>query len=309
MIEVKNLYKSYGKKEAVKDVSFEIRKGEVLGFIGPNGAGKSTTMRIITGFINATSGDVLVNGHSVTDSPLKTKQVIGYLPESAPSYVNMTVYGFLKFCATMRGVPRRELKQVINEAMTACFLDSVRNQKIETLSKGFRHRTSLAQALLGNPEVLILDEPTDGLDPNQKHQVRKLIREWGKEKAVIISTHILEEVDAVCDRIVLINEGQIQFNGSPDEFKAIGLNHSAVTLQCAEVDAETMTHAIEAEPFVDNIERISSHSIKVHGTCPHSIKEQLYHITQAKGWRITELSQDSGRLDDVFRTLTLEGDK
>lgn len=305
MIEVKNLYKSYGQKEAVKNVSFSIKKGEILGFIGPNGAGKSTTMRMITGFITPTSGEILIDGLSVAEHPLQTKQKIGYLPESAPVYKNMTVYGFLKFCAQMRGIPKKQLKTEIATAMADCFLETVKNQKIETLSKGFRHRTSLAQTLLGNPDILILDEPTDGLDPNQKHQVRRLIREWQKTRAVIISTHILEEVDAVCDRIVLIDQGEVKFDGSPDDFRSISTDQSIVTLECEGITSDVMLKLLKDQPFVANLERISTHSIKVFGKNQNSIKTELNDFTIAQGWTIVELSHEVGRLDDVFRTLTL----
>ena len=305
MIEVKNLSKSYGQKEAVKNVSFTINRGEILGFIGPNGAGKSTTMRMITGFITPTSGDVFIDGVSVTKHPLQTKQKIGYLPESAPVYKNMTVYGFLKFCAQMRGIPKKRIKAEIATAIADCFLETVKNQKIETLSKGFRHRTSLAQTLLGNPDILILDEPTDGLDPNQKHQVRRLIREWQKTRAVIISTHILEEVDAVCDRIVLINQGEVKFDGTPDAFRAISTNQSIVTLECEGVTSDEMLPLLEAQSFVAKLERVSTHSIKVFGKDQHSIKAELNNFTIEQGWPIVELSHEVGRLDDVFRTLTL----
>jgi len=305
VIEVKNLSKSYGQKKAVKNVSFTINRGEILGFIGPNGAGKSTTMRMITGFITPTSGDVFIDGKSVTKHPLLTKQKIGYLPESAPVYKNMTVYGFLKFCARMRGIPKKQLKTEISTAIADCFLESVKNQKIETLSKGFRHRTSLAQTLLGNPDILILDEPTDGLDPNQKHQVRRLIREWQKTRAVIISTHILEEVDAVCDRIVLIDQGEVKFDGTPDAFRSISTDQSVVTLQCEGVTSDTMMNLLTNQPFVSNLERVSSHSIKIFGKDQNSIKTELNTFTREQGWHIVELTHETGRLDDVFRTLTL----
>jgi ABC-2 type transport system ATP-binding protein len=262
---------------------------------------------MITGFIEPSSGEILIDGLSVLTHPIATKQKIGYLPESAPVYKNMTVYGFLKFCAKMRGIPKAQIKKEIATAIADCFLETVQNQKIETLSKGFRHRTSLAQTLLGNPDILILDEPTDGLDPNQKHQVRRLIHEWKKTRAVIISTHILEEVDAVCDRIVLINQGEIKFDGTPDEFRAISTNQSVVTLQCDGVTADQMIKALENQPFIDSLERISTHSIKLFGKDQDSIKQELNNFTRTQGWHILELTHEVGRLDDVFRTLTLGG--
>jgi ABC-2 type transport system ATP-binding protein len=217
MIRIENLVKAFGAKRAVDGVSFAVERGEVLGFLGPNGAGKSTTMRMITGFIPPSSGRVQVGGHDVTEAPLAVKRLIGYLPEAAPSYPDMTVHGFLAFAAEMRGLSGDARKRAIGRVADLCFLGSVLHQSIDTLSKGYRHRTCLAQALIHDPEVLILDEPTDGLDPNQKHEVRNVIRELGRTKAIIFSTHILEEVDAVCTRAIIIDRGRIVASGTPDE--------------------------------------------------------------------------------------------
>ncbi|MCB1130947.1 MAG: ATP-binding cassette domain-containing protein [Verrucomicrobiae bacterium] len=217
MIEVENLTKQFGSKHAVEDLSFTVRKGEVLGFLGPNGAGKSTTMRMITGFLPPTAGDAKVCGISVVDRPSEAKTKIGYLPESAPLYNDMTVYGFLKFCASIRGLGGSAKKDAVERAIETCFLENVAKQSIDTLSKGYRHRTCLAQALLHDPEVLILDEPTDGLDPNQKHEVRQLIKRLGEKKAILFSTHILEEVDAACTRAVIVDRGRIVADGTPAE--------------------------------------------------------------------------------------------
>ena len=217
MIKINNLVKAFGTKRAVDGVSFAVERGEVLGFLGPNGAGKSTTMRMITGFIPPTSGTVTVGGHDVAEAPLEAKRLIGYLPEAAPSYPDMTVHGFLSFAAELRGLDGDARKRAIGRAVEQCFLTSVLHQSIDTLSKGYKHRTCLAQALIHDPEVLILDEPTDGLDPNQKHEVRNLIRELGKTKAIIFSTHILEEVDAACTRAIIIDRGRIVASGTPDE--------------------------------------------------------------------------------------------
>jgi ABC-2 type transport system ATP-binding protein len=215
MIEVVNLTKQFGSKRAVDDLSFTVKKGEVLGFLGPNGAGKSTTMRMITGFIPPTSGDAKVCGISVVDRPAEAKRRIGYLPEAAPLYNDMTVTGFLKFCASVRGLGGSAKKDAVERAIETCFLNSVARQSIDTLSKGYRHRTCLAQALLHDPEVLILDEPTDGLDPNQKHEVRQLIKKLGQTKVILFSTHILEEVEAACTRAVIVDRGVIVADGTP----------------------------------------------------------------------------------------------
>ena len=219
-IEVKALDKRFGPIHAVRDVSFSVRHGEVLGFLGPNGAGKSTTMKMITGFLEPTDGTVLVNGHDVLTDPISVKASIGYLPEGAPAYGEMTVLRFLEFVAEIRGYNGAEKQQRIDRVVELVHLDSVLEQTIETLSKGFKRRVGVAQALLHDPDVLIMDEPTDGLDPNQKHEVRSLIREMAKNKAIVISTHILEEVDAVCTRAIIIAAGQLLFDGSPDELRA-----------------------------------------------------------------------------------------
>ena len=221
MIEVENLTKHFGAKFAVKDLSFTVKPGEVLGFLGPNGAGKSTTMRMITGFITPSSGDARVCGHSIIDEPFLAKQKVGYLPESAPLYNDMTVTGFLRFCADVRELKGSAKKDAVELAIETCFLQSVAKQSIDTLSKGYRHRTCLAQAILHNPEVLILDEPTDGLDPNQKHEVRELIKRLGQNKTILFSTPILEEVDAACTRAVIVDRGIIVADGSPEELKQL----------------------------------------------------------------------------------------
>ncbi len=217
MIKIENLVKAFGAKRAVDGVSFAVERGEVLGFLGPNGAGKSTTMRMITGFIPPTSGRVTVGGHDVAEAPLEAKRLIGYLPEAAPSYPDMTVQGFLSFAAEIRGLDGDARRRAVGRAVERCFLGSVLHQSIDTLSKGYKHRTCLAQALIHDPDVLILDEPTDGLDPNQKYEMRNLIRELGKNKAIIFSTHILEEVDAACTRAIIIDRGRIVASGTPDE--------------------------------------------------------------------------------------------
>jgi ABC-2 type transport system ATP-binding protein len=220
MIEVENLTKQFGTKRAVDNLTFTVKQGEVLGFLGPNGAGKSTTMRMITGFIPPSSGDARVCGISISDDPTAAKTKIGYLPESAPLYNDMTVIGFLKFCAAIRGLTGTAKNDAVERAIDTCFLGSVARQSIDTLSKGYRHRTCLAQALLHDPEVLILDEPTDGLDPNQKFEVRQLIKRLGQTKAILFSTHILEEVEAACSRAVIVDRGKIVADGTPAELLA-----------------------------------------------------------------------------------------
>lgn len=222
MIEVSGLTKHFGSKVAVDDLSFSVNKGEVLGFLGPNGAGKSTTMRMVTGFLPVTEGKIEICGISMTGRPKAAKRKIGYLPESAPLYNDMTVQGFLKFCASMRGLGGTSRREAVEKSIETCFLENVARQSIGTLSKGYRHRTCLAQSLLHDPEVLVLDEPTDGLDPNQKLEVRKLIKNLGKEKAILFSTHILEEVTAACTRAVIVDQGTIVADGTPEQLVSDG---------------------------------------------------------------------------------------
>ena len=220
MLTVSNLQKRFGPIHAVKGVSFTVEKGEVLGFLGPNGAGKSTTMRMITGFIPPTGGTASICGHDIISDPVSAKRCLGYLPENAPSYHNMSVTDFLTFIAKVRGFTGGAVRQKVEEAIAKSRLESVRNQTVETLSKGYRQRTCFAQAILHDPQVLIMDEPTDGLDPNQKFVVREMIKEMAADKAIIVSTHILEEVDAVCTRVIVIAGGQVVANGTPADLRS-----------------------------------------------------------------------------------------
>src|SRR5437762_9091648 len=240
MIKIDRLAKAFGPRRAVDDISFSVERGEVLGFLGPNGAGKSTTMRMITGFMPPTSGKVTVGGYDVTESPIEAKRLIGYLPENAASYPDMTVEGFLKFAAELRGLDGKARKLALRRVIERCFLDSVLHQSIDTLSKGYKHRTCLAQALIHDPQVLIMDEPTDGLDPNQKHEVRNLIKELGANKAIVFSTHILEEVDAACTRAIIIDRGRIVANGTPAELRGMSDLAGAVTLQAKGASLERL---------------------------------------------------------------------
>lgn len=229
MIEAKNLTKDYGTIRAASNVSFTVEKGDILGFLGPNGAGKSTTMKMLTGFIPPTEGTGAIGGHDIKEAPLEAKKLFGYLPESGPLYQEMTVEEFLSFIADMRGYTDKDSKEkVLTRALTICHLLSVRHQTIETLSKGYRQRVGLAQAILHDPPCLVLDEPTDGLDPNQKREVRKLISSMSKDKAIILSTHILEEVDAMCNRIIIIARGKVIVDSTPSKLKE---EHPGKTLE------------------------------------------------------------------------------
>src|SRR4051794_35948037 len=250
MIKVENLVKTFGPKRAVDGISFSVERGEVLGFLGPNGAGKSTSMRMITGFIPPTAGSVTVGGFDMVQNPIPAKRLIGYLPENAPAYTDMTVYGFLGFAAELRGLSGEAKKKAIHRAIEMCFLGSVIHQSIDTLSKGFRHRTCFAQSIIHDPEVLILDEPTDGLDPNQKHEMRSLIKRMGERKAIVFSTHILEEVEAACSRAIIIDRGQIVANGTPLELKQRSDVAGAVHLRVVGVPTVTVTQRLASLPTV-----------------------------------------------------------
>lgn len=221
MLEVKNLKKRFGGFEAVKGISFAVGKGEVLGFLGPNGAGKSTTMRMITGFLPPTEGTAAICGHDITREPVEAKRHLGYLPESAPSYRAMSVEEYLAFMARIRGFSGKAAKEAVERAIGRARLEPVAKKTIDTLSKGYRQRTCFAQAIIHDPDVLIMDEPTDGLDPNQKFAVREMIKSMSAEKAIVISTHILEEVDAVCTRAIVISGGEVKADATPEKLKAM----------------------------------------------------------------------------------------
>jgi ABC-2 type transport system ATP-binding protein len=309
MIRIENLVKTFGHKRAVDGVSFTVDRGEVLGFLGPNGSGKSTTMRMITGFYPPTSGSVTVGGHDVATAPIEAKRLIGYLPESAASYPDMTVLGFLRFAAEMRGLRGDARNRAVNRAVERCFLDSVLHQSIDTLSKGYRHRTCLAQALVHDPEVLVLDEPTDGLDPNQKHEVRNLIRELGATKAVIFSTHILEEVDAACTRAIIIDRGRIVAQGTPSELRSMSGLAGVVTVQLRGVEPEVARARLEALPGVAGVElaaepgtlRVLPRDRKASGELARAVVE----AAMREGWQLDALRTEEGQLDEVFRRITL----
>src|SRR6184192_3205097 len=253
MINVHNLVKVFGTKHAVDGISFSVERGEVLGFLGPNGAGKSTSMRMLTGFIPPSSGTATIGGFDIVEKPIEARRLIGYLPENAPAYTDMTVHGFLNFAAEIRGLRGDAKKKAVSRAVEMCFLESVLHQSVETLSKGYRHRTCFAQSIIHDPDVLVLDEPTDGLDPNQKHEVRGLIRRMGARKAIVFSTHILEEVEAACTRAIIIDRGQIVANGTPAELKqrsevAGAVNASALGQKISQLSGARKTTVLKDEP-------------------------------------------------------------
>ena len=312
MIKVENLKKAFGAKFAVNGLSFSVERGEVLGFLGPNGAGKSTTMRMITGFIPPTDGTISVGGFDMVENPIPGKRLIGYLPENAPAYSDMTVQGFLGFAAELRGLSGDAKKKAVGRAVDMCFLESVLDQSVDTLSKGYRHRTSLAQSLLHDPDILILDEPTDGLDPNQKHEIRTLIRRMGETKVIIFSTHILEEVEAVCSRAIIIDRGQIVANGTPLELKARSENAGAVTISMLGTPAADVATKLNALSAVKEVKLLSEQNGRTVLRCFPS-KDQMSgvfsravaELAQRESWRLEELRVEEGKLDDVFRAITL----
>ena len=312
MIKVENLVKNFGPKLAVNDVTFTVERGEVLGFLGPNGAGKSTTMRMVTGFIPPTSGRITVGGHDMLENPIPAKRLIGYLPENAPSYADMTVQGFLGFAAEMRGMTGETKKKAVNRAVEMCMLDNVLNQTIDTLSKGYRHRTCLAQSIIHDPEILIMDEPTDGLDPNQKHEVRNLIKRMGANKAIIFSTHILEEVDAACSRVLIIDRGRIVANGTPDELRHRSQLAGAVSLVIADVSAAELGEKLAAIPLVSRVETISESAnqsiVRAYPRDPVQKPElvrAVLELVAQQRWKIEDLRTEEGHFDEVFRSITL----
>ena len=311
MIKVENLTKAFGAKIAVNDLSFGVERGEVLGFLGPNGAGKSTTMRMVTGFIPPTSGNIYVGGHDVLQDPIRAKRLIGYLPENAPGYADMTVEGFLKFVAELRGLNGDGRKRAVNRAVELCFLENVLYQTIDTLSKGYKHRTCLAQSLIHDPDVLILDEPTDGLDPNQKHEVRNLIKRMGENKAIVFSTHILEEVEAVCSRVIIIDRGRIVANGTPAELKARSASSGAVLLRVSGMAAATLSERLAQVPGATRVEILRESEGQVEArvypdkAAGAALTRNVAEAGAREGWHIDEIHTEEGRLDEVFRTITL----
>jgi ABC-2 type transport system ATP-binding protein len=305
-IEINDLAKHFGAIKAVDGVSFSVKKGEVLGFLGPNGAGKSTTMKMITGFLTPTKGTVKVCGHDVLQDPIAVKANLGYLPEGAPAYADMTPDSFLKFIADVRGLSGVEKRKAVDSAAERARIRHVMYQPIETLSKGYKRRVGLAQSILHNPPVLILDEPTDGLDPNQKHEVRMLINEMSDDKAIIISTHILEEVHALCNRNVVIANGKVKFNGTPQELEAMSRYHNAVCVDVIAEDTQKVDAFLKQLAFVKETEQLTGQlGFRVYPAGGKLIAAELSQAIREQGWQIDSLYPEHGRLDEVFRTITI----
>jgi ABC-2 type transport system ATP-binding protein len=307
MIETSKLSKRYGHLTAVDDISFKVGPGEVLGFLGPNGAGKSTTMRIIAGFIAPSEGTVSVCGHDVETQPVEAKRKIGYLPEGAPCYGEMTPLAFLQFIADVRGLAGARRQERIDYVIGRLHLDKVLHQTIDTLSKGFKRRVGLAQAILHDPEVLILDEPTDGLDPNQKHEVRSLIADMAPNKTIVISTHILEEVHAVCTRAIIIAQGRVVADDTPAALEARSAYHNAVSIRFADgANVDAIRHQIQALPQVGRVElEARERRLTAFPRDGAPLLAVISQMATRDGWRVDELQLEGGRLDEVFRTITM----
>ena len=309
MLEIRNLSKNFGPLVAVDDVSFTVARGEVLGFLGPNGAGKSTTMKMITGFLAPSAGTAVICGADIATQPLAAKRQFGYLPEGAPAYPDMVVADFLRFVAHIRGFRGDEARARIDHIVNLVNLDEVCEQRIDTLSKGFRRRVGVAQALIHDPPVVILDEPTDGLDPNQKHEMRGILAEMRSEKAIIISTHLLEEVEAVCSRAIIIARGRILADDTPTELAARSRFHNAVRLDIDPENEARIRGDLAALPDIAEIETLDAgRALLVIPREHRPIAGEIAELAEGRGWHIGGFTVERGRLDDVFRAITASPD-
>lgn len=304
-IKISNLTKSYGPQRAVDNISFEVRTGEILGFLGPNGAGKTTTMKMITGYIDIQDGEVLIDGKSVRGGA--TKQYVGYLPEHNPLYTDMPVMDYLEFCAALQGVPKARIPERVREMVRVCGLDVEKHKNISELSKGYRQRVGLAQAMIHDPEILILDEPTTGLDPNQIVEIRELIRELGKEKTVILSTHILPEVEATCDRILIINRGEIVADGTAETLRKQAQGQQVLRARIEGEAALEVRKALRQLPSIAAAEILDAEvgRFELQSQPEQMSNRAIFELCVQQGWALTELVPFETRLEDIFRDLTL----
>ncbi|MDX1429753.1 MAG: ATP-binding cassette domain-containing protein [Rhodothermales bacterium] len=307
MIEVRNLTKKYGTERAVDDISFDVQRGEVLGFLGPNGAGKSTTMKVITCYLPPTEGTVLVDGQDVRSDSLSVRSQIGYLPESTALYSDMVTYDYLRFVAAMRGIAEDQHGARIAEMVDVCGLEAVMGKKIDALSKGYRQRVGLAQAMIHNPPILILDEPTSGLDPNQIVEIRELIRRIGREKTVILSTHILSEVQASCDRVLIIHRGKLVADGTPEDLQASFAGGQKIVFGVlnGSADVGSRLDSIDGLRVVSRDESTSGETLwTLSADGADDVRPALFKLAVDSGWTLTELHREQANLEDVFRQLT-----
>jgi ABC-2 type transport system ATP-binding protein len=304
-IKIDHLTKAYGFQKAVDGISFEVKTGEILGFLGPNGAGKTTTMKIITGYLESDGGDVVIGGKSVKSGD--TKQHIGYLPEHNPLYHEMAVIDYLAFCAAIQGVPKSDIPDRIRRMVRDCGLNDEKHKKIGELSKGYRQRVGLAQAMIHDPEILILDEPTTGLDPNQIVEIRELIRNIGKEKTVILSTHILPEVEATCDRILIINKGKIVADGTAATLRKQAQGQQVLRVRIEDADSNQIFQQLKALPsvaMVDILDRSASR-FEVQSKPEQTANRDVFQLCVRNHWSLLEMTPFETRLEDIFRDLTL----
>jgi ABC-2 type transport system ATP-binding protein len=309
MIKVKNLVKSYGDMKALDDVTFEVRRGEVLGFLGPNGAGKTTTMKILTCFVAPTSGEAKVAGIDITDDTLEIRRQVGYLPESAPLYVDMRVHEYLSFVAEVRKIQGTKQKQALDKVVETCGLSEVLSKEIRTLSKGYKQRVGLAQAMIHDPQILILDEPTSGLDPNQIVEIRTLIKSIGKERTVILSTHNLSEVQATTNRVIIINSGKLVADGKPEELEAdrggarynVQLNAKSIQIEDVKKTFESIDKVREVETFEPKGGELS---IIVRSKGDSDLRADIFNAVVERKWVLLGLERKQVDLESIFRQLT-----
>jgi ABC-2 type transport system ATP-binding protein len=303
---VDGITKTYGRQNAVDVLSFQVKTGEVLGFLGPNGAGKTTTMKAITGYIETNHGDIEVGGVSVNKNPGEVKKYIGYLPEHNPLYQDMPIIDYLGFVAGLQGVEKSKIESRVTEMIKVCGLSSEKHKKIRELSKGYKQRVGLAQALIHNPEVLILDEPTTGLDPNQIVEIRELIKNIGREKTVILSSHILAEVEATCDRILIINNGKIVANGTAEELRRQAQGNELLKVDLGDAERNEAFKALNELPtvalvdFVDN----GSSTFEVQSKAGQTSSRAIFDLCVKKGWYLSQLTPIETKLEDIFREVT-----
>jgi ABC-2 type transport system ATP-binding protein len=304
-IVIENLTKKYGEQKAVNNISFEIKTGEVVGFLGPNGAGKSTTMKMITCFMSPSSGDVTLDGISILDQPEEIKKKIGYLPENNPLYTDMPIVEYLRFAAEIQGVEKAMIPSRIATMIDMCGLDLEKHKKINELSKGYRQRVGLAQAMIHDPEVLILDEPTTGLDPNQIIEIRKLIKHLGKEKTVILSSHILSEVEATCDRIIIIDRGRIVADGSSETLRQQSQGQELLNVKI-EAENETVKKELLGLASVEKVSVLEGKDgfFTVQSKPEKESRKAVFDLCVSKKWYLLEMSSIETQLEDVFRDLT-----
>ncbi len=307
-IVVQNITKKFGVQKAVDNVSFTVKTGEIVGFLGPNGAGKTTTMKAITCFFMPNEGDITVGGYSIRDNPEEIKKNIGYLPENNPLYKEMPVIDYLRFVAEIQGIPDSKIRDRILEMVNTCGLEGEKHKKISELSKGYQQRVGLAQALIHNPRVLVLDEPTSGLDPNQIIEIRDLIREIGQEKTVILSSHILAEVEATCDRIVIINKGRIVADGTSADLRKQSQGREILKVTIEGGNKNEVFKALQGLSNVQIVDFISKgdSSFEVQSKPDTSSRRDVFQLCVKKGWDLTELTPTETKLEDVFRELTLK---